>query len=138
MPVTLTYPGVYIEEVPSGVRTITGVATSITAFIGRALRGPDRPAAARAELRRVRARLRRPVGREPDELRRPAVLPQRRQRRADLPRPQRRARRPRSRCPAGFDLVAASEGDWGERLRVRVDHDTRPLEPGEPPTRCST
>ncbi|QXD15731.1 phage tail sheath subtilisin-like domain-containing protein [Rhodocaloribacter litoris] len=35
-----TYPGVYIEEVPSGVRTITGVATSITAFIGRARRGP--------------------------------------------------------------------------------------------------
>lgn len=35
-----TYPGVYIEEIPSGVRTITGVATSITAFIGRALRGP--------------------------------------------------------------------------------------------------
>jgi phage tail sheath protein FI len=40
MPVQLTYPGVYIEEIPSGVRTITGVATSITAFIGRALRGP--------------------------------------------------------------------------------------------------
>jgi phage tail sheath protein FI len=40
MPVQLTYPGVYIEEVPSGVRTITGVATSITAFIGRALKGP--------------------------------------------------------------------------------------------------
>ncbi|MCI0698655.1 phage tail sheath subtilisin-like domain-containing protein [candidate division KSB1 bacterium] len=40
MPVTPTFPGVYIEEVPSGVRTITGVATSITAFIGRALRGP--------------------------------------------------------------------------------------------------
>src|SRR4051812_6326995 len=40
MPSTLTYPGVYIEEIPSGVRTITGVATSITAFVGRALRGP--------------------------------------------------------------------------------------------------
>jgi uncharacterized protein len=40
MPSTLTYPGVYVEEVPSGVRTITGVATSITAFVGRALRGP--------------------------------------------------------------------------------------------------
>ena len=40
MPVALTYPGVYIEELPSGVRTITGVATSITAFVGRALRGP--------------------------------------------------------------------------------------------------
>ncbi len=40
MPVTPTYPGVYIEEIPSGVRTITGVATSITAFVGRTLRGP--------------------------------------------------------------------------------------------------
>ena len=40
MPVNLTFPGVYIEELPSGVRTITGVATSITAFIGRAKRGP--------------------------------------------------------------------------------------------------
>ncbi|WP_242691297.1 phage tail sheath family protein [Lysobacter enzymogenes] len=40
MPAALTYPGVYVEEIPSGVRTITGVATSITAFVGRALRGP--------------------------------------------------------------------------------------------------
>lgn len=40
MPTALTYPGVYVEEVPSPVRTITGVATSITAFIGRAWRGP--------------------------------------------------------------------------------------------------
>ena len=40
MPSALTYPGVYVEEVPSGVRTITGVATSITAFIGRSSRGP--------------------------------------------------------------------------------------------------
>lgn len=38
--VTPNYPGVYIEEIPSGVRTIVGVATSITAFIGRAKRGP--------------------------------------------------------------------------------------------------
>src|SRR6266851_3170733 len=41
MPVTPTYPGVYIEEIPSGVRTITGVATSIAAFVGRAARGPS-------------------------------------------------------------------------------------------------
>ncbi|HEY8683191.1 MAG TPA: phage tail sheath family protein, partial [Rhodanobacter sp.] len=40
MPAALTYPGVYIEEIPSGVRTITGVATSITAFVGRAASGP--------------------------------------------------------------------------------------------------
>jgi phage tail sheath protein FI len=40
MPAALTYPGVYIQEVPSGVRTITGVATSVTAFVGRAVAGP--------------------------------------------------------------------------------------------------
>jgi phage tail sheath protein FI len=40
MPVVLSYPGVYIEEVPSGVRTITGVATSIALFLGWAPRGP--------------------------------------------------------------------------------------------------
>jgi uncharacterized protein len=39
MPITPTYPGVYIEELPSGVRTITGTATSITAFVGRAKKG---------------------------------------------------------------------------------------------------
>jgi uncharacterized protein len=40
MPVQVSYPGVYVEEISSGVRTITGVATSIAAFIGRAQRGP--------------------------------------------------------------------------------------------------
>ncbi|HEY5953508.1 MAG TPA: hypothetical protein VIT18_04035, partial [Terrimicrobiaceae bacterium] len=40
MPIQPTYPGVYIEEVPSGVRTITGVSTSITAFVGRTQKGP--------------------------------------------------------------------------------------------------
>jgi phage tail sheath protein FI len=40
MPPTLTYPGVYIEEMPSGARTISGVATSIAAFVGRTWRGP--------------------------------------------------------------------------------------------------
>lgn len=39
MPITTTYPGVYIEELPSQVRTITGVATSIAAFIGWAPQG---------------------------------------------------------------------------------------------------
>src|SRR5215208_2925802 len=41
MPVAVSYPGVYVEEISSGVRTITGVATSITAFIGRTRRGPS-------------------------------------------------------------------------------------------------
>jgi Bacteriophage tail sheath protein len=37
---TYDYHGVHIEEVKSSVRTITGVATSMTAFVGPALRGP--------------------------------------------------------------------------------------------------
>jgi uncharacterized protein len=37
---TYTYPGVYIEELPSGVNPITGVATSIAAFVGWAAQGP--------------------------------------------------------------------------------------------------
>jgi phage tail sheath protein FI len=40
MPVTPTYPGVYIQEVDSGSRVVSGVATSITAFVGRTERGP--------------------------------------------------------------------------------------------------
>jgi Bacteriophage tail sheath protein len=40
MPVTPTYPGVYIEEIPSGVRTIVGVATSIGPFVDCFPQGP--------------------------------------------------------------------------------------------------
>ena len=56
MAITTSYPGVYIEEVPSGVRPIEGVATSITAFLGRTLRGPiDAPGTAKswADFERV-------------------------------------------------------------------------------------
>lgn len=40
MPVTPTYPGVYVEEIPSGVHTITAVATSIGAFVDYFPQGP--------------------------------------------------------------------------------------------------
>jgi Bacteriophage tail sheath protein len=40
MPVALKYPGVYIQELASDVRTIMGVPTADTAFIGSAARGP--------------------------------------------------------------------------------------------------
>src|SRR4051812_21679440 len=45
MPVELgSSPGVYIREIPGGSRAITGVATAVAAFVGRALRGPvDEP-----------------------------------------------------------------------------------------------
>lgn len=40
MPGMYAYPGLYIEEIPSGVRTITGVSTSDTAFVDFFARGP--------------------------------------------------------------------------------------------------
>ena len=44
MTVTPTYPGVYVVELPSSVRTITAVSTSVTAFVGYTGRGPvNRP-----------------------------------------------------------------------------------------------
>jgi phage tail sheath protein FI len=40
MPDTPTYPGIYIEELPSGVHAITAVATSIAAFVDFFAKGP--------------------------------------------------------------------------------------------------
>jgi phage tail sheath protein FI len=37
---TYTYPGIYIQEIPSGVHTIAGVSTSNTAFVDFFRRGP--------------------------------------------------------------------------------------------------
>jgi hypothetical protein len=37
---TYLHPGVYLEEIPSGVRPIEGVATSVAVFVGEAQRGP--------------------------------------------------------------------------------------------------
>jgi uncharacterized protein len=37
---TYLHPGVYVEEIPSGVKPIEGVPTSVSAFVGRARKGP--------------------------------------------------------------------------------------------------
>lgn len=123
MPVALTFPGVYIEEVPSGVRTVVGVATSITAFIGRARRGPtDRP---------IRVQNFPDFDRAFGGLWEPSTLGYAVQHfflnggaDAHIVRVHNGAAAA-TLSLATFDLVAASEGDWGEHLRVRVDHDTR-------------
>ena len=125
MPVTLTYPGVYIEEVSSGVRTITGVATSITAFIGRALRGPVN------EPLRVQsfAEFERRFG----GLWRDSTLSYAVQQffqnggtDALIVRVHNNAAAATLTLAVGFNLVAANPGRWGEKLRVRIDHNTRP------------
>ena len=40
MPVKVSYPGVYLEELTSSVHTITGVSTSVAAVIGNFGKGP--------------------------------------------------------------------------------------------------
>lgn len=129
MPVAVSYPGVYIEEIPSGVRTITGVATSITAFIGRALRGPtDEPVRVQsfADFERTFGALWR------DSTLGYAVNQFFLNGGADalIIRVHNGATAATGTI-SGLGLIAASPGLWGESLRVRVDHNTRPLLPGE-------
>ena len=40
---TLTYPGVYVQEISSGVRPIAVASTSTAAFVGLAQKGPSQP-----------------------------------------------------------------------------------------------
>ncbi len=121
MPVTPTYPGVYVEEVPSGVRTITGVPTSVAAFIGRALRGPtDRPVTitSYADFERVFG------GLWVDSTMSYAVRDfyQNSGSQAIIVRIHNGAVAATITVPAGLTLRAKSPGTWGEKLRVRVEH----------------
>ena len=129
MPSALTYPGVYIEEIGSGVRTIIGVATSITAFIGRARRGPfDEPTRIQSygEFERVFGAL------WGESTLGPAVNQffQNGGAEALIVRVQVGAT-PATLTIGTLVLVAASPGVWGESLRARIDHRTRPLATGE-------
>jgi phage tail sheath protein FI len=121
MPVSPTYPGVYIEEVPSGVRTIVGVATSVTAFIGRALRGPvNTPVLINgyADYERIFG------GLWIDSTMSYAVRDfyQNGGSQAIIVRIQRNAAAATIAASGGLALRAKSPGDWGENLRVRVEH----------------
>ena len=56
MPDNPTYPGVYVDETRGGVRTISGVPTGITAFVGRTRNGPVNepvPIASFADFERI-------------------------------------------------------------------------------------
>jgi phage tail sheath protein FI len=129
MPAALTYPGVYIEEIPSGVRTITGVATSITAFIGRARRGPvDDPVRVQsyAEFERTFGSL------WADSALGYAVSQFFTNGGADaLVVRVHNGATAATVSVGGLSLVAASPGLWGQKLRARVDHNTRPTQPPE-------
>jgi phage tail sheath protein FI len=125
MPITPTYPGVYIEEIPSGVRTITGVATSVTAFIGRAIRGPvDEPTMINSfgDFERIFG------GLDPDYPMSYVVkdfyinggsqgLVVRLYNKPDDPKPSKS-----KLLVNGLSLEAAYEGSWGNSLRARADN----------------
>jgi len=132
MPITPTYPGVYIEEVPSGVRAITGVATSITAFVGRALRGlEDEPVriASYGDYERVFG------GLWVDSTMSYAVQHYYLNGGADaiiVRVTEATATAATLTLPIGpADLVleAASKGEWGNNLQATVNYDTR--DPGD-------
>ncbi|MCI0774529.1 MAG: phage tail sheath family protein [Chloroflexi bacterium] len=122
--VTPSYPGVYIQEVPSGVRTIAGVGTSITAFLGRALRGRTNfPVMIHSwgEYEREFG------GLWQDSTMSYAVQHyfQNGGRDALVVRLVDGANETEFSLPAGagtLDLVAASDGEWGDNLVISVDH----------------
>jgi phage tail sheath protein FI len=134
MPVQLSYPGVYVQEAPSGVRAITGVATSITAFVGRTLRGPtDDPVVVNgfADFERRFGGLwsgsRLPFAVRDFYLNGGSQAVIVRLYRAE----EGAGAKPAAATLSvnGLDLVAAAPGAWGNRLRARVDHDTRDPDP---------
>jgi uncharacterized protein len=141
MPVTPTYPGVYIEELSSGVRTIVGVATSITAFIGRALRGPVNGALRIQSLADFERRFgglwlhstmsyavqHYFLNGGTDAI----VVRVVHSDDADVQKNASAATLTLAGLDGPLDLEAADPGKWGNQLRARVDYLTRDPEPGE-------
>ncbi len=124
MPTPLTYPGVYVEEIPSGVRTIIGVATSITAFVGRAQRGKtDDP---------IRIQSFADYERLFGGLWEPSTMSYAVQQfflnggtDAIIVRVHVNGLQPTIDLGGGFILQAANPGDWGNQLEALVDHTTK-------------
>ncbi len=131
MPAALTYPGVYVEEIPSGVRTITPVSTSVTAFVGFTGRGAvnyARQIFSMADFEREFG------GLSPDDDLGHAVQHyfQNGGSEAWIVRVAAGAAAAavtlRSAVSPGgaevLDVEAASEGGWGNRVRLDVDYDS--------------
>ncbi len=136
MPISPTYPGVYIEEIPSGVRTIIGVATSITAFIGRALRGPVNDP---VRIQSFADFERRFGGLWADSTLSYAVQHYFLNGGTDaiIVRVHNGATKATLSLPAGSGtlvLEAASEGAWGNNLQVMIDHETKDKSSTSPDT----
>jgi len=132
MPVNPTYPGVYIDEVPSQVRTIIGVPTAIAAFVGPATRGPTdgpRHITSWGDFERIYGGL----SANPMSY---SVLHffQNGGAEAEIVRlVGQNSVASKAALGNGVELEAASTGVWGDQLRARVDHDT--ITPSDPNNR---
>ncbi|MCZ6674986.1 MAG: phage tail sheath family protein, partial [Verrucomicrobia bacterium] len=127
---SISYPGAYIEEVSRGARTIEGVATSVTAFVGRTVSGPvNEPATIKnyADFERVFGGLW-----EESQLGY-AVRSffQNGGREAIIVRLTNGGSTVSISLPTGaaspndnLELLARNIGSWGRKLRVTVGHDT--------------
>jgi uncharacterized protein len=144
MAVIPTYPGVYVEELSSGVRSVAALPTSITAFVGRALRGPtdtyDIPDQVPTVINSY-ADFERIFGGLWTESAMSYAVRDFYQNgggqalivRLFAPAGQTVARVVAVTGGAPLNLISANPGTWGNRLRVTIDHNTRPHEVGEAP-----
>jgi phage tail sheath protein FI len=129
-----TYPGVYIEEIPSGVRTITGVSTSIAVFIDYFRRGPMNRAVrifSFGDFEREFGGL--------DTLSEASYAIQQfflnggsqaYVIRVAAGTPLASSVSISHVSPAGGEVLiirAINEGDWGNRIRIKIDHNTNPV-----------
>ena len=153
MAVIPTYPGVYVEELSSGVRSVAGVPTSITAFVGRALRGPtdlyDVPDQVPAVINSYADYERIFGGLWTESAMSYAVRDFYRNgggqalivrlfqangqsvARIVVPTTSHDSGGAATGPGSNLSLNSATPGAWGNRLRVTIDHDTRPHESGE-------
>ena len=141
MPVAPTYPGVYVEELPSGVHTITGVSTAVTAFLGYFSQGPMNQATqifSVADLERYFGSLTANSeagygiqqffangGAEAWVIRVAAAPPAG----STVPAPPQTAGILIEEEPSGtaiLQVTAASPGSWGNSVRLAVDYNTPP------------
>lgn len=128
-----SYPGVYIQEVPSGVRTVTSVSTSVAAFIDFFRKGPVNEPVQIFGM----ADFEREFGGLDDSSRASYAISQFflnggseahviRVADEDASDPLQSAAVTiqDDSSTAVMDISAANEGEWGNSLRVSIDHDT--------------
>ena len=137
MPSTLSYPGVYIEEIPSGVRTIAGVSTSNTAFVDYFARGPvNTPVriTSLGDFDRVFGGLD-PLSEASYAIRQyyqhggQIAFVVRTLAGTGNDAPRKSSEHLKTGTDNQFRIEAGNEGTWGDSLQFGVDHETAPVPP---------